>query len=77
MRRVFTLPLSTMAAGLRGLDPAASYDVTFSEAYDMKQRCVMTGAALANMRVEINSAPGVMLIRYPKSRCFPVRRKTP
>jgi alpha-galactosidase len=58
--------LSAMDAALRGLDPAASYDVTFSEAYDVKQKRVMTGAALAHLRVKIDPAPGAMLIRYRK-----------
>jgi alpha-galactosidase len=54
----------TFAAALRGLDPTASYEVTFSETYDVKEKRVMTGAALSNLRVEIGSAPGVMLVRY-------------
>ena len=57
---------STVHASLKGLDPSASYKVTFSEAYAVRQERVMTGAALGNLRVEIGSAPGVMLIRYHK-----------
>ncbi len=53
-------------AALRGLDPKASYDVTFSESYDVKENRIMTGAALGNLQVEIGSAPGVMLVRYRK-----------
>ena len=58
--------VSAMDAALRGLDPKARYEVTFSEAYDVTEKRVMTGAALGNLRVEIGSAPGVMLIRYRK-----------
>jgi alpha-galactosidase len=57
---------STFDAGLKGLDPSTSYEVSFSEAYDVKEKRVMTGAALRNLRVEIGSAPGVMLVRYRK-----------
>jgi alpha-galactosidase len=55
---------STFESALRGLDPKATYEVTFAETYDMKEKRVMTGAALGKLRVEIGSAPGVMLVRY-------------
>jgi alpha-galactosidase len=57
---------STFDASLKGLDPSASYEVAFSEAYESKDMRVMTGADLRKLRVEIESAPGVMLIRYRK-----------
>jgi alpha-galactosidase len=59
---------SNFDASLRGLDPKASYDVTFSEAYEIKEKRVMTGADLGKLKVEIRSAPGVMLIRYAQRR---------
>jgi alpha-galactosidase len=52
--------------GLRGLDPSAAYEVTFSEKYEVKETRHMTGAALANLRVQIGAAPGVLLVRYRK-----------
>jgi len=57
---------STFETTLRGLDPEAIYDVIFAESYDIKEKRVMTGAALSKLRVEISSAPGVMLVRYRK-----------
>jgi alpha-galactosidase len=57
---------STFDASLKGLDPSASYEVTFSEAYESKDIRMMTGADLRKLRVKLGSAPGVMLIRYRK-----------
>ena len=51
-------------AALKGLDSKASYEVTFFETYDVKEKRVMTGDALSKLRVQIGSAPGVMLVRY-------------
>jgi alpha-galactosidase len=55
-------------AALRALGPEARYEVTVSESYDEKERRVMTGAELGKVRVELNSAPGVMLVRYRKMK---------
>jgi alpha-galactosidase len=52
---------AAMDLGLRGIEPKADYEVTFADA-NKKQR--MTGAALAKLRVEINSAPASALIIY-------------
>ena len=61
----------TYNARLRGLDPQASYEVTFAETYAVKEKRVMAGAALAKLRVAISTVPGSVLIRYRKT---PVRR---
>jgi hypothetical protein len=61
---------ATFDAALRGLDPTGSYEVSFSESYDVKERRILAGAALANLRVEIGSAPGVMLVRYRKIKGY-------
>jgi alpha-galactosidase len=58
--------VSALDASLRGLDPKARYEVTFSDAYDVTEKRVMTGGALGSLGVKIGSAPGVMLIRYRK-----------
>jgi alpha-galactosidase len=58
-------------AALRGLDPNADYEVTLSETYDMKEKRVMKGAELGKLRVEIGSAPGVMLVRYRRVKASP------
>jgi PKD repeat protein len=49
---------------LRGLDPKAMYEVEFRDSYAAKKKAKMTGAALAQQRIEIGSAPGSMLILY-------------
>jgi alpha-galactosidase len=59
-------PVPAFEADLRGLDPKASYEITFSESYDVKEKRTMIGAELGKLRVEIGSAPGVMLVRYRK-----------
>ena len=51
---------------LRGLDPQAKYAVEFRETYVAKDKRTMTGAELAQLRVEIGSAPGSMLVTYRK-----------
>jgi len=57
-------PYAVVDAGLRGLDPRATYQVTFAETYVLKDKKQMTGAELARLRVEIGSAPGSVLITY-------------
>ena len=54
----------TLETGLRGLDPAASYDVTFAKDYEVTEKRRMTGEQLAHMRVEIGSRPGSVLVTY-------------
>ncbi len=64
---LFRRPKSTedsCSAKLRGLDPKAKYEVTFAETYEVKDKRVLTGAELANLRVTIPAAPGSLLIRY-------------
>ena len=48
---------------LRGLDAGATYEVTF---VDTGHERTMTGAELAELRVEIGSAPASMLVTYQK-----------
>ena len=57
-------PQPTLETGLRGLDPAANYDVTFARTYDIGEKRRMTGEQLMHLRVEIESKPGSLLIRY-------------
>jgi alpha-galactosidase len=67
----FRRPKSSEAAfdaALRGVDSNADYEVTFAETYDVKEKRVITGAELGKLRVEIGSAPGVMLVRYRRVR---------
>jgi alpha-galactosidase len=54
-------------AKLQGLDLKSSYDVSFAETYDVRSKRVMTGSELAHLRVDINHAPGSLLVRYQKT----------
>ena len=55
-------------ARLRGLEPQTRYQVTFAESFDVKETRTMTGAQLAQLHVELGSAPGSLMIRYQKNR---------
>jgi len=55
---------SDMTVSLRGLDPAAKYEVTFAETYDVKDRRTMTGNDLSKLRVNLPSPASSMLVRY-------------
>ena len=57
-------PYRTLEVELRGLDPDAMYDVTFAETYQPGASRRMAGAELAELRIEIASAPGSVLVRY-------------
>jgi hypothetical protein len=52
---------------LRGLEPAASYDVTFAETYEVGEKRRMTGEQLMHMRVDIAARPGSLLIQYQQA----------
>jgi alpha-galactosidase len=54
-------------AKLQDIDPKASYEVTFAETYEVSSRRVMTGSDLAHLQVEIDRAPGSLLVRYHKN----------
>ncbi|MGC2399489.1 MAG: alpha-galactosidase, partial [Acidobacteriaceae bacterium] len=65
----FRRPKSTQGsyeANLRSLDAKSSYEVSFAETYDVSSRKVMTGSALAHLHVDIEHAPGSLLVRYHK-----------
>ena len=51
---------------LRGLEPAAKYEVEFRKSYTVEKKQTMSGAELARLRLEINTMPGSMLIMYNK-----------
>lgn len=59
-------PYGSIDVALRGLGPAVTYEVTFSETYEPGASRKMTGADLSKLRVEINSVPGSLLVRYKK-----------
>ena len=64
-------PKTTFEASLRGLDSSASYEVTFAKTYEVTEKRTMTGEELWHLHVEIESAPGSMLIRYKKTGVKP------
>ena len=59
-------PCSACNVSLRGLDRAATYEVTFAETYDVKEKRFMTGQQLAQLKAEIATVPGSLLVRYSK-----------
>ena len=59
-------PYAAVEASLRGLDPAATYEVTIAETYEAKEKKKMSGRDLARLRIEITSAPGSVLVTYRK-----------
>jgi alpha-galactosidase len=58
---------ATFETSLRGLVPGASYDVTFAKDYTGGKQRRMTGEQLMDLRVEIDSKPGSLLIRYKQA----------
>jgi alpha-galactosidase len=58
---------ATYQAKLQGIDPKSSYEVTFAETFDVGSKRVMTGAELAHLKVDIDHAPGSLLVRYEKT----------
>ena len=53
------------AVALRGIDPAARYEVTFEDAGTKK---TMSGADLAQMKLTVPQAPGSALVYYKRIR---------
>jgi alpha-galactosidase len=51
-------------SGLHGLNPAANYEVTFAKTYEVEEKRTMTGQQLKRLRVDIDTAPGSLLVRY-------------
>jgi alpha-galactosidase len=49
---------------LRGLDADARYEVEWRASYEAKDKRVLTGAELAQLPIEISTAPGSMLVIY-------------
>ncbi len=60
-------PQSALETGLRDLDPTAIYDVTFARTYEAGEKRTMTGEQLMHLRVEIDTKPGSLLIRYAQA----------
>jgi alpha-galactosidase len=56
-----------LETGLRGLEPKTNYDVMFAKSYDASEKRRMTGEQLMHLRVEIESTPGSMLVKYQEA----------
>ena len=57
-------PFPTLQAGLKDLDPSATYEVSLSETYQEGPKRKMSGKELAAMSVTIDGKPGSLLLRY-------------
>jgi alpha-galactosidase len=55
-----------LEAQLRGLDPGATYEVSFYETFELKEKKTLSGAELAKLPVSIVAAPGSLLVTYGK-----------
>ena len=64
-------PYIAAEAGLRGLDPNATYEVEFRGSYESGQKRIMTGGELARLRIEINTSPGSVLAIYRRLKMGP------
>jgi alpha-galactosidase len=60
-------PYTAAEVALRGLDPKATYEVTFCPGYEAKEKKTMTGAELAELTVPIDTARASLLVRYQKA----------
>jgi alpha-galactosidase len=56
----------SMEANLKGLDPAAIYDVAVTSTFDAPPRQKMSGAELSRFKIVIEEKPGSALLRYTK-----------
>jgi alpha-galactosidase len=59
-------PSADLIAKLRGIDPAADYDVTQSSDYERSAPKRMKGAELGSLRVHIDPRPGSLIIEYKR-----------
>ncbi|HUT33425.1 MAG TPA: alpha-galactosidase [Planctomycetota bacterium] len=60
-------PYTAAEVALRGLDPKATYELTFFPGYEPKGKKRSTGAELAQFTAEVPSAPASLLIRYQRA----------
>jgi alpha-galactosidase len=60
-------PYTGYECALRGMDPAARYEVTLSHTYTPEPTVEMTGAELAKLNLSITERPGSVLVEYRKA----------
>jgi alpha-galactosidase len=59
-------PYASFDAALQGLDPQATYEVSFHPGFAVTQKTRMSGSDLARFRVEISERKASLLVRYRK-----------
>ena len=57
----------TFQARLRGMDPAAHYEVTFAHNYEVGEKRTMSGEQLMHLQAEIPNKAGSLLIRFSQA----------
>ncbi|HEX4486080.1 MAG TPA: alpha-galactosidase [Terriglobales bacterium] len=55
---------ASLETSLRAIEPAAKYDVSFSKSYEARETREMTGEQLMHLRVESESKPESVLVRF-------------
>jgi alpha-galactosidase len=60
-------PHEEIACRLRGIDPAASYEVTISYGYDRPPPARMPGSELGKLPIRIRDCPGSVVVEYKKA----------
>jgi len=66
----FRRPLSQQSARevtLQGLDPKANYEVTLAQNYEAGEKQTMSGEQLMHLRVDIDTKPGSLLVKYKQA----------
>jgi alpha-galactosidase len=58
-------PYSVCEASLRGIDPDATYEVSYGESYELRTE-TMRGSKLSKLNAEISTAPGSLMFIYRK-----------
>ena len=61
-------------ANLHSIDPTMSYQVTITEGIETTTSQTMTGRELTQLRVDINHAPGSLLVRYQSAKADSIDR---
>jgi alpha-galactosidase len=59
-------PQAEYAAALRGIDPAAEYEVTQSAGYEPSPPQRLRGTALKNLTLHVEQRPGSVVVEYRK-----------
>lgn len=57
-------PYASFDCELRGIDPAARYEVTRSETYEPSPPAAMEGERLRRLRIEVGDRPGSAIVEY-------------